>query len=268
MRENNVKKIWQSGGAVINGWLGIPSAAAAENMAQCGWDSLTVDLQHGLVDYQAAVGMMQAVTTTGTTVLARVPWNEPGIIMKLLDAGSFGIICPMINTRAEAEAFVGACRYAPVGYRSFGPVRAGWVHGADYFKNANDTVLAIAMIETKKAMDNLEDILTVPGLDGIYVGPADLAISLGRPPQGDPTDDVVNKAIDTICAAAKKHGVRPGIHTGSPAGARNMISRGFQFTTILSDNALLNNAAKAAVVAAKDAKAGAAAPTASGKGPY
>ena len=265
MRENKVKTIWQSGGAAINGWLGIPSAVAAENMAQCGWDSLTVDLQHGLVDYQAAVGMMQAVSTTGMTALARVPWNEPGIIMKLLDAGAFGIICPMINTRAEAEAFVGACRYAPIGYRSFGPVRAGWVHGSDYFKHANDTVLAIAMIETSKAMDNLDDILATPGLDGIYVGPADLAISLGRPPQGDPTDAVVNAAIDRICAAAKAHGVRPGIHTASPAGARNMIARGFQFTTILSDNALLANAAKAAVAAARGSDANAASGP---KGPY
>ena len=264
MRENKVRTIWQAGGAVINGWLGIPSAVAAENMAQCGWDSLTVDLQHGLVDYQAAVGMMQAITTVGMTALARVPWNEPGIIMKLLDAGAFGIICPMINSRAEAEAFVGACRYAPVGYRSFGPVRAGWVHGGDYFKNANQTVLAIAMIETSKAMDNLEEILSTPGLDGIYVGPADLAISMGRPPQGDPTDDVVNAAIDKICAAAKRHGVRPGIHTASPAGARNMIDRGFQFTTILSDNALLANAAKSAVAAARGVSGGQTGP----KGPY
>jgi 4-hydroxy-2-oxoheptanedioate aldolase len=264
LRENTVKTIWSRGGAVINGWLGIPSSAAAENMAQTGWDSLTVDLQHGLVDYQAAVGMFQAISTTATIPLARVPWNEPGIIMKLLDAGAFGIICPMINTRAEAEALVGACRYAPVGYRSFGPVRAGWVHGADYFKNANATVLAIAMIETQKALDNLDAILSTPGLDGIYVGPADLAISLGRPPQADPTDDTVNKAIDHICAAAKKHGVRPGIHTGSPDGARNMISRGFQFTTILSDNALLANAARAAVAAAKGTAGGASGP----KGPY
>lgn len=264
MRENRVKTIWQAGGAVINGWLGIPSAVAAENMAQCGWDSLTVDLQHGLVDYQAAIGMMQAISTVGMTALARVPWNEPGIIMKLLDGGAFGIICPMINTRAEAEAFVGACRYAPVGYRSFGPVRAGWVHGADYFKHANETVLAIAMIETRKAMDNLDEILSTPGLDGIYVGPADLAISLGRQPQGDPTDDVVNAAIDEICAAARRHGVRPGIHTGSPAGARNMIARGFQFTTIQSDNALLAGAAKAAVAAARGESAAPSGP----KGPY
>ncbi|MBL8674314.1 MAG: 2,4-dihydroxyhept-2-ene-1,7-dioic acid aldolase, partial [Rhodospirillales bacterium] len=120
MRENTVKRIWASGGAVVNGWLGIPSSVAAENMAQAGWDSLTVDLQHGLVDYQAGVGMMQAVCTTATMPLCRVPWNEAGIIMKMLDAGAMGVICPMINSRAECEAVVGACRYAPVGFRSVG----------------------------------------------------------------------------------------------------------------------------------------------------
>ena len=116
MRENTLKGIWRSGGAVINGWLGIPSSVAAENMAQAGWDSLTVDLQHGLVDYSDAVRMLQAISTTSTIPLARVPWLEPGIIMKMLDAGAYGVICPMINSRAECEAFVGACRYVPQGY--------------------------------------------------------------------------------------------------------------------------------------------------------
>ncbi len=267
MRENNVKTIWQRGGAVVNGWLGIPRSAAAENMAQAGWDSLTVDLQHGLVDYQVAVSMLQAISTTSITPLARVPWNEPGIIGKLLDAGAFGIICPMVNSRAEAEQLVASCRYAPVGSRSFGPVRAGWVHGPDYFKNANATVLAIAMIETKQAVANLDAILSTPGLDGIYVGPADLAISMGFSPQGDPTEPAVVKAIETIVAGAKRHKVYPGIHCGSTDGAKTMIGRGFQFTTILSDNALLNNAAKAAVTAMRDGKAPATV-VASGKGPY
>jgi 4-hydroxy-2-oxoheptanedioate aldolase len=182
LRENNLRSIWKRGGAVINGWLGIPSGVAAENMAQAGWDSLTVDLQHDLVDYQAAVSMFQAITTTPTVPMARVPWNEPGIIMKLLDAGSYGIICPMINTRAEAEAFVGACRYAPDGYRSFGPLRATWYAGADYVKGANSTVLAFAMIETTKALGNLDEIMSTPGLDGIYIGPSDLGLSMGRRP--------------------------------------------------------------------------------------
>lgn len=249
MRENRVRTIWKKGGAVINGWLGIPSAVAAENMAQAGWDSLTADLQHGLVDYQAAVGMFQAISTTPTMPFARVPWNEPGIIMKLLDAGAYGIICPMVNTRAECEAFVGACRYAPLGYRSFGPQRATWYAGADYWQNANDTVITMAMIETRKALDNLDDILSVPGLDGLYIGPADLGLSLGREPRGDQTDPVVVDAIKRILAAAKKHRIHAGIHCGSTEYARKMISWGFQFTTIQADNVLLSNAAKAAVAA-------------------
>src|SRR5207344_2744970 len=158
MRENNVRSIWKRGGAVINGWLGIPSSVAAENMAQAAWNCLTVDLQHGLVDYQTAVTMLQAITTTSTVPFARVPWLEPGIIMKLLDAGAYGIVCPMINSRTECEALVGACRYAPKGYRSFGPVRATWYAGADYFKHANDTVVAMAMIETKQAVEKLDEI--------------------------------------------------------------------------------------------------------------
>jgi 4-hydroxy-2-oxoheptanedioate aldolase len=247
MRENNVRSIWKRGGAVINGWLGIPSSVAAENMAQAGWDGLTVDLQHGLVDYQVAVTMLQAISTTGTTPLARVPWMEPGIIMKLLDAGAYGIICPMINSRQECEAFVGACRYPPKGYRSFGPVRATWYGGADYFNHANETIIAMAMIETRQALENLDDILSVPGLDALYVGPNDLAISLGYPPSGVPTDAVVIDAIKTIAAGAKRHGIYAGIHCGSTAMAKQMIGFGFQFVTLLADNAFLASAAKSAV---------------------
>lgn len=264
VKENRIRTIWKQGGAVINGWLGIPSSVSAENMAQAGWDSLTVDLQHGLVDYQTAVTMFQAITTTPTMPLARVPWLEPGIIMKLLDAGAFGIVCPMINTRAECEAFVGACRYAPRGYRSFGPVRATWYAGADYWQHANDEVITMAMIETRKALDNLDEILSVPGLDALYIGPADLGLSLGSTPSAIPTDQVVLDAIKTILAAAKRHGIRPGIHTGSTDMAKQMISLGFQFVTLQADNAFLANAAKAAVGAMRE---GGAAP-AKASGPY
>lgn len=253
MRDNAARTIWAREGAVLNGWLGIPSCISAENMAQCGWDTLTVDLQHGHIDYQMAVSMLQAISTTSVTPFARVPWCEPGIIMKLLDAGAFGIICPMINSRTECEAFVGACRYAPRGYRSFGPVRATWYGGADYFQKADDTIVAMAMIETVQAVERLDEILTVPGLDGIYIGPNDLAITLGRAPSGDPTDPLVLDTIDTILAAAKRHGVRAGLHCGSTAMAKRMIAKGFQFTTLLADNALLNAAARAAVNDVRDA---------------
>jgi 4-hydroxy-2-oxoheptanedioate aldolase len=247
VKENNVKSIWKRGGAAINGWLGIPSSVAAENMAQANWDSLTVDLQHGLVDYQTAVTMLQAICTTSIVPLARVPWMEPGIIMKLLDAGAMGIVCPMINSRAECEAFVGACRYPPRGYRSYGPLRAIWYSGADYWKQAHDLVITMAMIETKQAVDNLDDILSVPGLDALYIGPNDLSLSLGFPPSAVPTEPVVVAAIKTILAGAKRHGVAAGIHCGSTAMAKELIELGFQFTTLLADNAFLAAAAKGAV---------------------
>jgi 4-hydroxy-2-oxoheptanedioate aldolase len=246
VRENTLREIWKQGGTVINGWLGIPSSVSAENMAQADWDSLTVDLQHGMVDYQAAVPMMQAICTKPIIPLARVPWMEPGIIMKLLDAGAYGIICPMINTRAECEAFVGACRYAPAGYRSFGPVRATWYAGADYWKHANETVITMAMIETTTAVENLDEILSVPGLDSIYVGPSDLSITLGCKP-GFPPEAKAVEVIKVIAEAAKRHGIYAGIHCGAGDMAKEMISYGYQFVTLLADNAFLAGAAKAAV---------------------
>ena len=141
MRENTVKKIWARGEAVVNGWLSIPSSFAAEVMAHQGFDSLTVDMQHGVVDYQTAVTMLQAVSTTPVIPLARVPWNDPALLMKILDAGVYGVICPMINTRAQAEALVGACKYAPRGYRSWGPVRASIYAGTDYGDHANEDLI-------------------------------------------------------------------------------------------------------------------------------
>ena len=256
MRENKVRTIWKNGGAVINGWLGIPSSIAAENMAQANWDSLTVDLQHGHVDYQVAITMLQAISTTSITPMARVPWMEPGIIMKLLDAGAYGIVCPMINSRKECEAFVGACRYAPQGYRSFGPVRATWYGGKDYFKHANETIIAMAMIETRQAVQNLDDILSVPGLDALYIGPNDLAISLGCAPSGVPTDPIVLDAIKTIAAGAKRHKVIAGIHCGSTTMAKQMIAMGFQYTTLLADNAFLAGAAQSAVAEMREGSSG------------
>lgn len=245
MRENSIRSIWQRGGAVVNGWLSIPSSFSAEVMAHQGWDSLTVDLQHGLIDYQAAVPMFQAISTTTTVPLARAPWNEPGIIMKLLDAGSYGIICPMINSRAEAEAFVGACRYTPQGYRSFGPTRAMLYAGSDYAQRANETIITMAMIETREAVNQIDEILSVPGLDGLYIGPSDLSISLGYSPVADVTEPAVLEVIEVILAAAKRHNVVAGFHAGSAEYAATLIARGFQFLTVGSDSRLMSLAATA-----------------------
>ncbi|HWA12727.1 MAG TPA: aldolase/citrate lyase family protein [Burkholderiales bacterium] len=248
MRASNLRTIWAQGGAVINGWCGIPSSIAAENMAQAGWDSLTVDLQHGHIDYQTAVTMLQAISTTSVTPLVRAPWNEPGILMKLLDAGAYGVICPMINTRADCEAFVGACRYPPRGYRSYGPVRAAWYGGGNHLREADGTLATIAMIETKQAIGNLDEILSVPGLDAAYIGPSDLSISYGADPNGGvPNDPVVLQAVGKMLEACRRHGVVPCMHCGSTKMAREMIAMGFRLVTVLYDNYFLQQGATAAV---------------------
>jgi 4-hydroxy-2-oxoheptanedioate aldolase len=239
VRENTLKVKWKQGVATVNGWCAIPNSFAAELMAQCGWDSLTIDLQHGLVDYQAAVGMLQAIGTTATVPLARVPWREAGIVMKLLDAGAMGIICPMVNNRAQAEEFVSFCRYAPKGQRSFGPTRAVIAHGADYGAKANDQILALAMIETVEALDNLDAILATPGLDGVYIGPADLALSMGHTPMLDPTEPAVVKEVERIIRATREAGLWAGMHCGAPAYAKAMIAKGLNYATLLSDARIL-----------------------------
>jgi 4-hydroxy-2-oxoheptanedioate aldolase len=256
MRENRIRSIWKAGGAVVNGWLAIPSTFSAETMAHQGWDTLTVDLQHGVVDYQKAVDMFTAISTTQTVPMARVPWNEPGVLMKVLDAGAYAVICPMVNTRADAERLVSATHYPPRGTRSFGPIRALLYGGADYPAEANDTVVVFAMIETREALDNLEDILSVPGLDAVYIGPSDLSLALGCRPTFDDVDPPVAEAIEHILARAKAHGVVAGIHNGTPQKALERIAMGFQFVTVSSDARLMAAGAQQVVAAMKASKGG------------
>jgi 4-hydroxy-2-oxoheptanedioate aldolase len=248
---NNVRAAWAKGQAAVNGWLWFPDSFAAEILAAQGFDSVTVDMQHGLIDRGDSVALLQAIATQNVTALARVQANIPGDIMKLLDAGALGIICPMVSTRAEAEAFVAACRYPPQGNRSFGPSACITRYGADYVERANDQVLAFAMIETREALANLDDILSVPGLDGVYVGPNDLALSLGYPASQDSTEKEIVDAIATIAAKAHQHGVVPGIACPSGAVARKRIAQGFRFVTPGNQAALMAAAAKAAVAEAR-----------------
>ncbi len=260
MRETRLRRLWAEGGAAVNGWLAIPSGFSAETMAHQGFDSITVDMQHGVVDYQTAVTMLTAISTTDTVPLVRVPWLDPGIIMKSLDAGAYGVICPMVNTGDDAEKLIQCMRYPPRGGRSFGPVRALLYAGADYPKHANETVIAFAMIETAQALDNIDDILSTDGLDAIYVGPADLSNSLGCTPKLDQDEKPVVEAIDMILAKAKEHGVVAGLHNGSAEYALKMIEKGFQFCSIASDARFLAAAAREAV---GKMRAGAPAPAAS-----
>jgi len=261
MRKNAVREIWASGGWIINGWCAIPNGFTAELMAQMGWDSLTIDTQHGLVDYQVMLGMLQAISTTAVTPMVRVPWNDPAAIMKALDAGAYGIICPMVNSRAECERFVGACRYAPRGYRSSGPTRAIIYGGPDYPAKANDTVLAFAMIETREALDNLDAIAGTPELDALYIGPSDLSVSLGLPHGLDRNEDIVLAALQKVLDACRRHKIKACVHTGSTSYAKRMLGMGFDLVTVLSDARLMMLAGLQAMQELR----GAASPAASGK---
>jgi len=245
MRENRLKSLWRQGQATLGGWLTLPSSFSAEIFAHAGFDWLTIDMQHGLIDYQVAVTMLQAISTTPTVPVVRVPWNEPGIIMKSLDAGSYGVIVPMVNSRPEAEAAVSACRYAPRGIRSFGPVRAIYYGGRDYFAHADREVCCIVMIETKQALENLDDILSVPGIDAAYIGPADLSVSLGLPPASDHEEDVFVEAVQRVLDGCRRHDVAPGVHAGNVAVARKRIEQGFLFIEVCDDaGALARTAAR------------------------
>jgi 4-hydroxy-2-oxoheptanedioate aldolase len=240
MRPNRLRQLWAEDKPAINGWLAVPSSFSAEVMAHAGWDTLTIDLQHGVIDYTSLVPMLQAISTTATTPIVRVPWLEPGILMKTLDAGAYGVICPMINTRDEAARLVACTRYAPMGTRSFGPVRASIYGGPDYAQHANSTVVVFAMIETAQALDNLDAILSVEGLDAIYVGPSDLSLSLGCRPVFDDLDPTAQQAVEHIAARAQAHGVKAGIHNGRPDVARSRVAMGYRFVTLGSDARLLS----------------------------
>lgn len=244
MKANPLRKIWDEGETVVNGWLHIPSMWSAEVMANAGWDSIVVDLQHGLHSIETAIQLMQAISTTDTVPLARVNWNEPGSIMRLLDGGAYGIICPMINTRAECEAFVGACRYPPAGYRSLGPTRARVALGADYAQHANREILTIAMVETREALANVDDIASVDGLDMIFVGTGDLRLSLTGGIGFDSDDTEVDAALDTIVSACRANNIQAGLFTASSAYAKQMIARGFNFVTVKTDSMILSEYAQ------------------------
>lgn len=252
MRPNRIREIWASGGAVVNGWLAVPSPYSAEVMAHAGWDSLTVDLQHGNNDYQAAVAMFQAISTTKTVPMCRVPWSEPGIIGKMLDGGAYGVIAPMVNNKAEAEAFAAATRYPPRGQRSFGPIRGLLYGGPDYAQEANDTIVALAQVETREAIENLDEMCQVPDLDGLYIGPADLALSFGKKPIFDNEDPEMMDLFMRVRDACRKAGKVACIHCGSAAYAKRMADEGFQFMTVLSDARLMANAAATAVKAFRE----------------
>lgn len=245
MFKNKLREMRAAGRPVLNGWLSIGSTMSAEIMACQGYDAITIDMQHGALDYRDALLMMQAMRGSDVTPMVRVPWCEPGIIMKALDAGAQGIICPMINTAQEAAQFLSYIHYAPKGQRSFGPTRAAFAYGG-YGLEANDEVLGFAMIETMRGVENLEEIVAVPGLAGIYIGPSDLALATqpGRVQPGfDREEPELIAIIKQILASCKARGVMAGLHCGTPEYAARAIGWGFDLTTVSGDTRLLASAA-------------------------
>ncbi|MGN7871426.1 HpcH/HpaI aldolase family protein [Paracoccus sp. 22332] len=254
MFTNKLKAQWAEGRPAINGWLSIGNAFTAEIMAAQGYDSVTIDAQHGALDYAAVLPMLQAMRASGVTPIVRVPWREPGAIMKALDAGAQGIICPMVNTPQEAAEFVSYVRYPPLGQRSFGPTRAAFAYGG-YGVAANDQVLALAMIETQQGIDNLDAIAATPGLDGIYIGPADLTLGTqaGRlPPAFDREEPEMIALIQRVKDACRSNGIVACLHCGTPDYAAKAIGWGFDLTTVGGDSRLLATAAAASVAAWRD----------------
>ena len=251
--QNKIKLAWASGKAVVNGWLAIPSGFSAEVMAQCGFDSVTVDLQHGVQDYMSMVQCFQAMQGHPILPMVRVPWLEPGIVGKVLDAGAYGVICPMINSAAEAEALVSYCKYPPQGARSNGPIRAAiYGEATGYQKTANDEIIIMPMIETKHAVENLDAILDVPGLTGVYIGPSDLGFSYGMIPILDREEPEILAIYEKVLAACAKRGLYAGIHCGTAAYAAKAIKMGFRLVTISNDSGIMAVAAKAAVKHVRD----------------
>src|SRR5690606_8962942 len=219
-----------------------PSSVVAEAVAAVGYDYVCVDLQHGAVDYPDAVPMMQAISGQGAAPIVRVPSNELATIGKALDAGALGVVVPLVSTPDDAARAVAACRYPPLGGRSYGPVRASTAVGSRDTQDLDQVVVAV-MVETQEGLDNVEDIAATPGLDAIYVGPADLSLALGLPPAYEHEESSHVEAIERIRRACEKAGIVPGIHCVGGEMAARREQQGFRMVTLVNDLALVRSGA-------------------------
>lgn len=247
---NPLHRLRAEGRAALNGWIAAPSAITAQAMAASGWDALTVDLQHGTASYSDLLTILPIVEASGAVPMVRVPWLDEAIVMRVLDAGAMGVIAPMIETAEQARRLVSACRYPPEGGRSFGPVRArlSWP-GAYSTASANASVLALAMIETRAAVAALDEIIAVPGLSGIYIGPADLALSHGHTPRFDPDAEELIEIIAYIRRRTAEAGLWCGLHCGTAEYAAKAADWGMDLVTVGSDARFVEAGATGAVSA-------------------
>ncbi len=236
MRPNPLRDAFANSTPALGCWLSIPSSVTSEVVGNVGFDYACIDMQHGLIDYSDMVPMLQGLSMSNVTATVRVPWNEPGIIGKVLDAGAMAVIVPMVNTGGECEAAMQRGMYAPRGSRSSGPIRAQPLEGPDYADVANDHVLIIPMIETVEAVENIDAILTTDGVQGIYVGPMDLGVSMGL--GRGTTDPSFFDALDHIAERCAAHGVVAGIHA-TPETTADRIARGYTMVTMHTDLAAM-----------------------------
>lgn len=236
MRPNRVKQLWRAGKPVMMGWCSTPDPYTTEIMVRGGFDALVLDMQHGMgIGPDRAATWLQIVGQSEATPIVRVPWNEPAYIQWVLDAGAMGVIVPMVNNVEEARRAIGACRYPPLGYRSNGPNRTRYVNGADYFDHANEEVLCLVMMETVEGIESLEEIAQLPGLDGYYLGPTDLAVSMGLKPAFDVKDPRHVAAVQKVIDVARAHGQKAGIHVGTVEEALRRWKQGYSLIPVCND---------------------------------
>src|SRR5215217_1318639 len=240
---NPLKHAWAEDRTAFGLWLVIPSSFSAEIFAKTGVDYGCVDQQHGVVGYDSMVPMFQAVQAEGTAPITRVLSNDPFLIMKALDAGAWGVIVPLVNSAGDAARAASACRYPPQGIRSFGPVRAAGVIGSRDPEKLGGEVLCLVMVETREALERVDEIASSPGVDGIYIGPAVLALSLGLPPTLEIQEGEHAEAVGRIREACRRNGIAAGIHCPSGEWARKHAGAGFDLVTVATDATLLRGAA-------------------------
>lgn len=251
-RMNKVRQCWDKGQPVVAGWLQLGGLLHAESLATCGYDALVIDMQHSVTDFPTALAMMAVIEKGGVEPFVRMQWNDQGDVMKMLDAGAYGVIVPMVEDAGQARSFASALRYPPHGTRSYGPRRPAIRYGADYMSAAAESVVSFVMIETRKGLDNLEEILAVDGIDGVFIGPADLALALGCAPKPDSNEPQVVEAVKKILQATHAAGKRAGIFCGSGAGAHQRIKQGFDFVSCTPDLAMLTDMARRSVKEARN----------------
>lgn len=238
----SLRALWDSGDPTVGGWCRIPSAYSAEVVGRAGFDWVCVDMQHGLAGQETMVSMLQALDACGVPAVVRVEWNDPGSIMRALDAGAQGIVVPMVESADDARRAAQASHYPPTGFRSWGPARAGLGRKGYTVGSANASIVCMVMIETREAIANLDDILSVEGVDGAYVGPSDLAISCGLPPndaEGLEPSEPLAGLIRDVLAGCRSHDLVAGIHCPDVEAARGWAREGFRMLAVANDASVL-----------------------------